>query len=521
MDNINNIEIPMEIPMEIPIEIPMEIPMEIPIEIPIEIPMEIDKNMYNIIDNIANNIEIPLLNDMYCKTYKYTLNKFRESLRQAIKANKINQLEVITNDMIDNYLVNKIQTEYAPHIKKQIDKLGNIPFVEQKSPEWFRLREDMISASDAGYFLKKCGISKALDSLKIKLGLKKYVNSSAPPLMHGNTYEDVARAIYESRNKVSVFEHGIISSPTNFIGASPDGIVIKCNDSSFECQSKYGRLLEIKNPYSREIDNDVKPEYMVQILQQQYTTGLPMCDFVETTIVDKYCKNNSAFYKAYEKLDDMLNDKLDTTNLQYELRIKNKNIPWENLNKFGNEKGLVVWYQKFIAYGDIRNKYIIYPLQNQYETKIIEKWIIDTNFEQSKDGFIFKETKYWRLQVYSEKTVVYDQHKFENEYIPQLNNVWDIITICRNIQINNGNRGDCDGGGGGGGDDGDGSKNISIEKYIEDLENKKDSPFYNENKRKKKLKISSTSTSTSTSTSSIKSNIINNMQGSDEIELDF
>jgi hypothetical protein len=444
--------------------------------------------MNKILDQIDKNVVIQLLNTMYNGLYKYTLNRYREIFRQLVQQSE--HKNIITNDVIDNYLINKIQTEYAPHIKKQIEILGNIPLIEQKSPEWFRLREDMISASDAGYFLKKCGISRAIETLKIKLGLKKYVNSNAPPLMHGNTYEDVARAIYESRNKVSVFEHGIISSKTNFIGASPDGIVIQCHDSSFECQSKYGRLLEIKNPYSREIDNEVKSEYMVQILQQQYTTWLPICDFLELTIVDKYCKNTNPNYKAYDSLENMLNDKLDINNSQWQLRIKNKNIPSENLNKFGNEKGLIIWYQKIISDSDTRNKYIHYPLQNKYDSRMIEKWVVDTNSEQFVNGFAFKEIKYWRLDVYSEKTVVYDK-KYENEYIPQLDDVWQTVLKCRELQSK-------------------GDHLNSIEKYVEDLENRKDSPFYNENKRKKKIKPNLTSTP---STSSCNNNT--------SIELDF
>ena len=78
-----------------------------------------------------------------------------------------------------------------PYIKTRITAIENIPVIEQKTPEWFKMRESMISASDAGYFLNKCGLSKAIDALKIKIGLKHYTNSNAPPLMHGNTYEDV------------------------------------------------------------------------------------------------------------------------------------------------------------------------------------------------------------------------------------------------------------------------------------------------------------------------------------------
>jgi hypothetical protein len=433
-------------------------------------------NSFTVLDTLIKGLDFNGLkiNNMYNSSYIYTLNKCREMIRQAVQQSEYKN--IIQNDIIDVYLLNKMQSEYIPQVTKRINDIGKIPIVEQKSPEWFRLREDMISASDAGYFLKKCGISRAIDSLKIKVGLKNYVNSSAPPLMHGNTYEDITRAIYESRNKVKVFEHGILSSPTNCIGASPDGIVIECLDSSFECQSKYGRLLEIKNPYSREIDNDVKPEYMVQILQQQYTTGLPICDFVETTIVDKYCRSSNPNYKPYMTLADMLADQLDKTNSSWQSRIKNKNIPCENLTKFGNEKGLVVWYQKIMAENDTRNKYILYPLEIKYDASVIEKWIVDTNSEQFANGFMFKEVKYWRLDVYSEKTVIYDQKTYEGDYIPRLCDVWSVIVKCREIIANR----------------------SDIVGYIEDLENKKDNPFYNENKRKKKAKsISSTPSSTS------------------------
>jgi hypothetical protein len=450
---------------------------------------------FTILEEISKSIQVNLLNNMYNGIYKYTLNRYREAFKQVVKANSRDI--VIQDDVIDQFLITKMNTEYYPNITKRIEEIHNIPHVEQKSPEWFKLREDMISASDAGYFLKKCGAYKALDSLKIKLGLKNYVNSSAPPLTHGNTYEDITRAIYETRNRVRVFEYGILSSSTSCIGASPDGIVVECLDNTYKCKAKYGRLLEIKNPYSREIDNTIKPEYMVQILQQQYTTGLPVCDFVETTIVDKYCKNTN--YKPYETLQEMLDDKLDTSKPNWQSRIKNKYIPYENLNKFGNEKGLVVWYQKIITENDIRNKYILYPLGNIYQSRDIEKWIIDTNSQQFTNGFIYKETKYWRLDVYAEKTVVYDQKLYEGEYIPTLTDVWNIITECRTIIKNKGN----------------------IENYIEDLENRKDTPFYNENKRKKKNTLSTTPSLTTPSLTTLSSTNINNTFEDNDIELDF
>ncbi len=505
-----------------------------------------------VIDDLINKYSNLKDENVYSKnnlgdyTYKYTLNSYRELVRKLIAkhktiytnsevavdvdidvdANTQNNTEnkntditnEINNEVIDKYLLHKILTEYIPYIKHKIYDIEKIPVVEQKTPEWFKLRETMISASDSGYFLKKCGIAKAVDSLKIKLGLKQYVSSSAPPppLLHGNTYEDVARAIYESRNKVKVCEYGILPSKTNCIGASPDGIIVECLDNSYECQSKFGRLLEIKNPYSREIDNSVKPEYMVQILQQQYTTGLPVCDFVETTIVDKYCRQITS-QKPYLTINDMLNDTLDINNINHLKRIKNKNIPSSNLTKFGNEKGLVIWYQQYISNNDIRNKYIIYPLQNKYDVNTIEKWIIDTNATQFTNKFIFKEVKYWCLTVYSEKTIIYDQHTYEIEYIPILCNIWSIITHCRLLI----------------------TRKDDINSYIEKLEYQKkvnnniNNPFYNEKKNKvstnirkstskiQKTNINNDVANTGCSTGAGDSDSDNSDDNKIEIELDF
>lgn len=430
---------------------------------------QISKNI-----QLSNSTKNTVINDMCDSKYISTLNSYRNMIINELKAYSID------TSIIDEYLLNIMKTEYFPEVQKRIEYIESIPLVEQKTPEWFKLREDMISASDAGYFLKKGGgVSKALDALKIKVGLKSYCNSSAPPLMHGNTYEDVSRAIYESRNSVSVTEYGILTSPTACVGASPDGIVTKCNRDTYECQVKFGRLLEIKNPYSRIIDNTIKPEYMVQILQQQYTTGLPICDFVETTIVDSYCNTSNSNYKPYMNLAEMLDDKLDKTNPTWHSRIKNKNISCDNLNKFGNEKGLLIWYKKKITENDIRHKYVLYPLDSLYETEAINKWIVFTNSEKIKDDYTYICTKFWRLDVYCEKTVVYDQALFEGEYVPQLCKVWDVITKCNEIRINGKRQGESDV-----------ENNAKITIFIEELEKTKDSPFYNDSKRKKKVKLS-------------------------------
>jgi len=441
-----------------------------------------------------NAIHLIKQNSMYDGAYVYTLNRYRNLLLNEVKqynssldinidsSVKTNStpLTIETKD-VDLYLLKMMKEHYFPGLIKTCQGIATIPLIEQKTPEWFKHRETMISASDAGYFLNKCGMSRAISSLKIKVGLKSYVSSSAPPLMHGNTYEDVSRAIYESRNSVSVTEYGILRSPTDCIGASPDGIITACHKDTYECKSKYGRLLEIKNPYSREIDTTVKPEYMVQILQQQYTTQIPICDFVETTIVDINCHAYASNNKPYTSIDEMLADKLDMGNPNWEKRIKNKHIPMENLNKFGNEKGLVIWYKKRYSDVDIRHKYVLYPLASPYDKNTIEKWIVDMNGEHFKDEFMFVTTKYWRLDVYSEKTVVYDENTFEHDYVPKLCSVWDVICKCKELAL----------------------RGYNVENYIDELEKNSESVFYNPNKRAKKQKITNSDLNTYNPTNSI------------------
>ena len=111
--------------------------------------------------------------------------------------------------------------------KIQVSTLLTIKKIEQRTPEWFLARETMITASDwatalgEGHFgnkndfiLKKCGKGPAFKgNIYTEWGVK---------------YENVATRLYESRNKIKVYEFGILRHPKYlFLGASPDGITVK------------------------------------------------------------------------------------------------------------------------------------------------------------------------------------------------------------------------------------------------------------------------------------------------------
>jgi hypothetical protein len=62
----------------------------------------------------------------------------------------------------------------------------------------------------------------------------------------------------------------------DYIAASPDGINVDSNNE------RYGRMVEIKNIYNREIDGIPTDNYWIQMQFQMEVCDLDECDFSET-----------------------------------------------------------------------------------------------------------------------------------------------------------------------------------------------------------------------------------------------
>lgn len=405
---------------------------------------DITNMLYNneYVQNLTHQTKFNSLiqNSMYDNKYIFTLQEFKDILLAEIITIPEFANETCKNmeNAVNNYLIDLFQKEWIPIINKTCKYIGELPQVEQRTPEWFELRRGVITASEAGYLLGKKGPAKCIETIKIKSGVMKAKQlAGSPAIDHGVTYEDVVKRIYELRYGVSVTEYGIIkSSDSEFIGASPDGIVTHSIDmNNYNGLSRVGRMIEIKCPYSRVIDNTIVPEYAIQILQQQYTCKLPICDFIEATIYDSACKPLFGKLPAYKSLDDLLNDTFDNANNNY---IQNKNIPLCNLTINGTEKGIIATFKKIIAFDDIRNTTIIYPIEKKYNKEEILNWQNDITAEMELQGWTLNTYKYWRIEVFDVKTVVYNETLYQEEYIPRLKNIWDIIIKSRDM-INNSN----------------------------------------------------------------------------------
>jgi len=260
----------------------------------------------------------------------------------------------------------------------------------------------------------KLGLSTSQDNLKYKSSIQ-----------HGNIYEDISRMIYESRHQIIVKEYGLIKTDkTPILGASPDGIVISSLNNN---NSRIGRLVEIKNPYSYDVSSLIKPEYEIQIMQQQYVLDIPLCDFIKTNIMGSNPNNSykDTGFQPYNNIDEFLADIPNETT-----KIQNININRNNLTVNGMEKGILIYYKN-----PDTNEYTIisYPLTIAYKKEEILEWLKKNKNEIKNKGVNeFKiGVDYWYLVSYFEKTVHYEEKLYEQIYIPRLILIWEIVNNLR------------------------------------------------------------------------------------------
>ena len=294
----------------------------------------------------------------------------------------------------------------------KIRTLQGKPQPEQRTPEWYARRNNLITASAASkafgtqasinqLIYEKCknydstgdGSNEHSSSVALVpstgFALQGSVNS---PLHWGQRYEPVTVMVYEHRNKTKLGEFGCIQHDKYpFIGASPDGINID-PDSPI-----YGRMVEIKNIFNREITGQPKEEYWIQTQLQMEVCDLEECDFVETR------------FKEFESEEEFLAAHGTGT---------------------GNEKGRILWFQSAPAvtqYGNIATPIQLYeyaPIGISDEE--YEEWEAAVFAKHEQERNIWVRTIYWRLDEYSCVLVRRNRLWFE-EAVKVLESVWRTI----------------------------------------------------------------------------------------------
>ena len=171
------------------------------------------------------------------------------------------------------------------NIKATIFKLQNIPQPEQRTSEWYVFRNSTLTASNIyKIFISESSQSQLIIEKCCPSDPSKYKNNNLNSPMHwGQKYERVSVLYYEHLNNTKVSEFGCIPHRDySYIAASPDGII--CDENS----NIYGRMLEIKNVVSREINGIPKMEYWIQMQIQMEVCDLNECDFLETKFIEYF-----------------------------------------------------------------------------------------------------------------------------------------------------------------------------------------------------------------------------------------
>ena len=280
-------------------------------------------------------------------------------------------------------------------IQYKINALQNIPQSKQKTKEWYEHRYNLITASNLWKALgsesnqnsliyEKC---KPLDYSQSAMG-----SCNTESAMHwGIKYEPVTVQIYELMFQTKIGDFGCITHPIYpYIGASPDGINID------PANSRFGRMLEIKNIVNREITGIPKEEYWVQTQIQMDTCGLDECDFVETRF-EEY-QNETSFYEdtAREHRGIIL----------YFIERTNSYMPSRVL--------------------DNSPKYRYMPSHIPIEITAICHWINQEKEEGKAKGLVLFSTIYWYLDEISCVLIPRNREWFRAA-VPKIDAVWQTI----------------------------------------------------------------------------------------------
>jgi putative phage-type endonuclease len=290
-------------------------------------------------------------------------------------------------------IIEKKSEETIRILEEKIQGLRDIPQPAQRTNEWYLFRSNLITASNAWKaFESQSAINQLIyekcQPLKISepdenVKVINVVNTNTA-MHHGQKYEPLSVMLYEDLYNTKIEDFGCIQHPTyKFVGASPDGINVDPESD------RYGRMLEIKNPVSREITGIPKKEYWVQMQLQMEVCDLDECDFLETKFVE------------YSDRHTFLSDNATSE----------------------KHKGIIIqFYRK-----DGTPFYAYKPLHLTTDEEILE-WEDTTINTYEAEPYQYSYTRYiyWKLEKISCILVMRNREWFNNN-ITQLGRVWKII----------------------------------------------------------------------------------------------
>lgn len=296
--------------------------------------------------------------------------------------------------------------EHRKDILEKMDILKKLELPEQRSEEWYKIREGILTASslaDAigeGHFctrdqlmIQKCGGPRGdVPFAIVEWGVK---------------YEPVATSFYEYLNNLTVLEFGLVPhSEFTIFGASPDGI---CDTNS--PKDYIGRMLEIKCPPKRQFTHEVPRHYWMQMQGQLECCNLEECDFLQVKFSEYLSEN--------EYIEDT---------------IVENDIMKEGYSSLNLPKGLIIAFVQNNARGNPTIKYEYSELYSSYDS--IKKWSdnILTHYKNGDFQYDIFKLNWWRIERY-ECTLVGRDREWWLSVQPKIIDFWEDVLHYREVGI--------------------------------------------------------------------------------------
>ena len=366
------------------------------------------------LQNIINGLRITRLDKVSSNRdiHLYKTNYLQQILDEY---GDLNSSEMYYATLYFNQWMSKIiETLHKLYLKRNtitenVVKLKQLVLPEQRSQEWYDIRENLLTASSLADALGK-GHFQTRDDLLISKTCKDPKPFEMNHIMQwGVKYEPVATEFYEKLNNLRIVEFGLIPHPElKEFGASPDGICDVGSPNGYE-----GRMLEIKCPPKRAFTEEVPIHYWMQMQGQLEVCDLEECDFLQVKL-EEYVDVGE-----YEK-DLYYTDKL----------VHGK-------TKDGLPKGLVIAYRLKYPNSDkydIEYKYSPWgasldEVGNWKDTTIKE---LNETYSQSDKIFSLYEVKWWKITRY-ECTLVRRDREWWLSTVPEIIKFWKEVVHYREV----------------------------------------------------------------------------------------
>jgi len=354
-------------------------------------------------------------------------NSFNEELSEIIrshteaikrilcseKESNIYYIGLYTNDYIRKKFTELNELEQKrDYLKTHLSQLKKLELPEQRSKEWYEMRENVLTASSLADALGKGHFNTRDDLLIDKTSKEQKPFIINDIIQWGVKYEPVATEFYEKMNNLTIVEFGLVPHPTfNIFGASPDGI---CDEDS--PKEYIGRMLEIKCPPRREFTHEVPKHYWMQMQGQLEVCDLEECDFLQVKIEE--------YFNVTEYEKDLL---IDSKTEMIVNGKTSKNLP----------KGLVIAYslkEKDSEKFEIHYKYSPWsrPLNELLDWRDKTLSELEELYKDADEKFSIYEIKWWKITRY-ECTLVRRDKEWWLETVPEIIRFWDEVEHYRKV----------------------------------------------------------------------------------------